>query len=340
MSEGTDSRADISSGLVVPPEVAQRAVEWWLLSCEGEMSRSRRRNWMAWRNADPLHERAWRHIETVNARMAGLAGNTSQAALARVTLGRAGATSRRRAVKTLGVAFFGGGVAWQVEQHLPWRNWVADVRTASGERRSLVLDDGTQMVLNGASALDIGFSAQRRMLRLHKGEVLITTAKDGRQPARPFVVMTRGGEAEALGTRFVVRAEEGESALVSVFEGAVRLTPRAAGSTLVLQAGEQASFDAQGTSSASAVHEDSTAWVDGMLIARAMPLSDVLAALQPYSEARLVCEPRVAGLRISGTYPLADVPRVLAVLGALPQLRVRPLTRWWGRHEIVVETSD
>jgi transmembrane sensor len=76
-----------------------------------------------------------------------------------------------------------------------------------------------------------------------------------------------------------------------------------------------------------------------MLVARGLPLPHLLAALQPYSAARLACAPEVAHLRVSGTYPLDDVPRVLAALGALPGLRVRTLARWWGRQEVVAEAA-
>ena len=120
----------------------------------------------------------------------------------------------------------------------------------------------------------------------------------------------------------------------------MRLTPRdAAGEALVLPAGRQATLRAEGVSAPQSAHEDSTAWIEGMLVARGMPLADMLAALQPYSAARLVCAPEVAHLRVSGTYPLDDVPHVLAALGALPGLRVRTLARWWGRQEVVAEAA-
>ena len=324
--------------MTVPPEVAHRAVEWWLLLQDGDLPEPQRRAWQAWRAADALHEQAWQRIAAVNARLAGLAA-PQQAAIARAALAPRG-PARRRVAQTLAVLAFGAGVAWQLEQRTPWRTWVADVRTARGERRRLVLEDGTQLVLNGASALDIAYGPALRRLRLLEGEVLITTAPDSHQPARGFAVQTAAGEAQALGTRFAVRALAGGGTWVGVFEGAVRLTPRdAAASALVLPAGRQATLQAQGVSAPAAVHEDSTAWTEGMLVARGLPLPDLLAALQPYSAARLACAREVAHLRVSGTYPLDDVPRVLAALGALPGLRVRTLARWWGRQEVVAEAA-
>ena len=329
----------MTAGTGVPPEVARSAIQWWLLQQDGDMPEPQRRAWQAWRAADALHEQAWQRIVSVNERLAGLA-QPQQAAIARAALAPRGPARRRRVAQALAVLAFGAGVAWQVERHTPWMNWVADVRTARGERRRLVLEDGTRLVLNGATALDVGYGPRLRRLRLLEGEVLVTTAPDSRRPARPFIVQTAAGEAQALGTRFAVRALDGGGSRVAVFEGAVRLTPgQAAGDALVLQAGQQATLRAEGVSAPRPAHEDSTAWTEGMLVARGMPLADMLAALQPYSAARLACAPEVAQLRVSGTYPLDDVPRVLAALDALPGLRVRSLTRWWGHQEVVAEAA-
>lgn len=320
----------------LPPEVARCAIEWWLKHQEGGLSDASAREWQDWRAADPLHEQAWQRIVAVNQRLAGLVP-PPQSQLARAALVARGSTNRRRVIQTLTVAAFGAGLAWQLEQRLPWQGWVADARTARGERRRMSLPDGTQIVLNGASALDIEYNPRHRRLRLLQGEVLITTAKDTEQPARPFAVQTAAGDALALGTRFSVRALAGGDFQVAVFEGAVRLTPRlATQGSPVLQAGEQATLSPDGVSPPVPVNEDSTAWTEGMLVARGMALDQMLAALQPYSDATLACEPGVAGLRISGTYPLADVPGVLAVIGALPGLQMRTVTRWWGRREVVV----
>lgn len=323
----------------VPPEVARSAIEWWLRHQDGELPDEQARQWQAWRAADPLHEQAWLRIVGVNQRLAGLVP-PPQAPIARAALAPNGSARRRHVVRALAVAAFGAGLAWQLERHTPWQSWAADVRTARGQRRQMVLPDGTQIVLNGASALDIDYGPGHRRLRLFEGEVLVTTAHDSLQPARPFTVRTAAGEALALGTRFSVRALAGGGFQVGVFEGAVRLSAQLAGQDArLLKAGEQATLRADGVSPPTAVHEDSTAWTEGMLVARGMPLADLLAALQPYSEAALACDPGVAGLRISGSYPLADVPRVLAVIGALPGLELRTMTRWWGRREVVVSRA-
>lgn len=327
---------------LVPPEVAQQAVEWWMLLQTADMNQALQQEWQSWRVANPLHEQAWQRISSVNQRLAGLVP-PQQTGIARAVLSAQNSSrpQRRRVVQALAVLMFTGSVAWQAEQQIPWRHWVADVRTARGERRRMVLEDGTQLVLNSDSALNIQYNALERRLRLLAGEVLITTARDAHQPARDFLVETAEGQAQALGTRYLVRAGNDASTQVSVFDGAVKVRPRLAPEqAMVLHAGQQAVLRAQSISSLTQAYEESTAWTEGMLVAKGMPLAEMLRILQPYSACTLGCEPAVAAMRISGTYPLDDVPQVLNVLGALPQLQVRRLTRWWGRQEVLLSLAS
>ena len=320
----------------VPADLAKQAVEWWLQLQEELGNTALQSQWQAWRAQDPLNEQAWQRIEVVQQRLNGL-GDTPLAALARSALVSRRGRGRRRAVQALVLLVFGGGAAWQMEAHMPWRRWVADVRTARGERRRLTLSDGTQLVLNGGSALDIVFGSTDRRLLLRAGDVHVVTAADSQQPARSLVVQTEAGEMWPLGTRFTVNAAEGQRSLVAVYEGAVRLRPR-------LQpqqergrpAEQQAWLDTRGVAAAVPAYEEQSAWIDGMLVARNMRLDAVLQALQSASVATLVCHPAVAGLKVSGTYPLDDVPRVMDTLGMLLQLQVRSLRRWWGGQELAI----
>jgi transmembrane sensor len=319
----------------VPPEIARRAVEW-LVALQGEgVSERQRTEWSRWRAADPAHEQAWQRIEAVNGRIATLAGpgtaSIAQAALA------PRAPRRRRVVQTLAVFCVAGGAAWSVQRQAPWRAWTADLRTDVGERRSLALADGTQIVLNTGSAVDVRYGATERRLRLVAGEIAITTAHDA--AARPFLVETAQGEVQALGTRFVVHAAA-QRTQVAVYEGAVLLRPRDnAAATLRLQAGQQAGMDAAIAGSAQPAHEDASAWIDGMLVAHDMPLSDFLAALSRYSPHPLACDPAVAQLRVSGSYPVADVGRVLDVLSATLSLQVQTVTRLWGLQTVRIQLA-
>lgn len=324
----------------VPATVAQSAVEWWLQLQDAPASAALQMQWQAWYAADPQHAQAWQRIEAAQQRLRGLADSPQTPPLlaaARVALVPRRRAGRRRAVQALVLLVFGGGAAWQMQANTPWRSWAADVRTAHGERRRLTLDDGTQLVLHGGSALDLAYSTTERRLVLRGGEVHVTSASDRQQPARPLVVQTMAGEMRPLGTRFTVRTADDGRSLVAVYEGAVQLQPRLApAQTQVLPAGRQAWLDARQVLTSTPADEDHTAWIDGMLVARGLRLDAVLQALQPASSATLICHPAVADLQVSGTYPLDDVPRAMVSLGTLLQLEVHTLRRWWGGQEIAI----
>lgn len=288
------------------------------------------RDWLA---GHPDHQRAWARIEAVNLRLRGVAGTS---ALAQATLAPVGARPRRRVVGALGFALLSGGMAWQLERLAPWQEWAADERTGVGERRTVTLADGGTVVLNTDTAIDLRFDASERRLRIVRGEVFVTTGMDagwtGR--ARPFVVQTVQGELRPIGTRFAVR-QHADATQVAVLEGAVAVHPRGladrgeAGPTFILRVGQQVRFLAEDIGPVHPTSEAETAWVNGMLVASGMRLDEFLKELGRHRPGSLSCDPTVAHLRVSGTYPLSSTDRVLALLATAMPVEVRFFTRWW-----------
>lgn len=325
--------ADSAMGAVAP-EVARRAVEWLVELQSGEATDATRQAHRTWLRQHPDHERAWSHIEAVNQRLRSAAGAS---AVAQATLAPPRSPGRRRAVKMLVLLLFAGAGARQAEQRMPWREWLADERTGVGERRTIALADGSTVALNSDTAIDIRLTAAERRLRLAAGEVLIVTGKDtgrGGGP-RPFVVETGHGELRPLGTRFAVRRRTGASR-VDVFEGAVAVLPHdladggiEAGQGRVLRAGERAEFTRSAVSLPQPASEADTAWTDGMLVANGMRLDDFLAELDRHRPGHLACDPAVAHLRVSGTYPLADTNRILDLLRTTLPVETHFFTRYW-----------
>lgn len=315
------------NAMVVPPGVAQRAVEWMVELQAQPLPDEVRLAWQQWRDSHPDHERAWQRIEAVNGRLRTLGGPQHPAAAAALLTPRS--RQRRHAVKTLTVLFFTGGLAWTAQQQLPWRTWTADQRSGDGRRRNVALADGSAVAMNVGAAFDVDYDQHGRRLRLRAGEIVVTTAHDPAQ--RPFTVHTAQGTLQALGTRFAVRLYEAATQ-VSVFDGAVELRPARGTPSRTLQAGQQALFGADAIMPSLAADEDSIAWTDGFLIAKGMRLGDFLAELNRYSEVALSCAPEAAGLRVSGSYRLDDVQLVLETVSATLELNIETRTRFWGRY--------
>jgi transmembrane sensor len=327
-------------GEPVPSDVAQRAVEWLIDLQAEQVSPMLQDNWQRWRAAHPDHERAWQRIETVHGQVFGQLHHLPspvKSAISRASLTPPRSQARRNTITTLAVLLFAGGTTWLTQEGDGWSVWVADMHTAAGERRTVVLADGTTLVLNTSSAVNVDFSASERRVRLIAGEMLITTAKD--MLARPFLIETSQGEARALGTRYVVRLQDKATDVV-VYEGAVRITPRhASGQPQTLQAGQRASFTWDAITKPQMADSDSSAWTDGFIIAKGMRLADFMAELNRYSPHALSCDPAVADLRVSGSYPLADISMVLDTLSAMLSLEIETVTRFWGLQTVRVRLA-
>ncbi|ARP89156.1 histidine kinase [Bordetella genomosp. 9] len=313
----------------VPPEVAERALEWLLALQDDGACPAIKEAWQRWRTEHPDHERAWQRIESVRCRLEPLA-SPFNAAVAQATLAPPPAPHRRRAVKAMAVMIAGGAAAWGVEAFAPWRQWASDYRTGVGERRTWVLEDGTRVLLNTDSAIDVRFDAAQRRVALLAGEIVIATAADSSPNARPFLVETAEGMARALGTVYRVRRFDGGTAL-DVFEGAVEVRPRDnPGASLVVRAGFGTRYSSRTVEPPSRADESVIAWRDGFIVARGMRLDDFLAELGRYTSDALSCDPAIAGVRVSGSFPIASIDKVLRNVGTTLGVRIEIRSRFWG----------
>ncbi|OPL28796.1 hypothetical protein B5L72_19325, partial [Pseudomonas aeruginosa] len=216
----------------VPPQVAEQAVRW-LVELQGGADDERlRQAWQRWRQAAPEHEQAWRHIEAVNQRLAGIG-----TPLALAAINAPHSPQRRRALKTLLLVLAAGGSAWGLRESGSLQRWSADYATGVGERRRLALADGSRLELNSDTAVDVRFDAGERRLLLLRGEIQLSTGHD----PRPLHVYSAEGRLRPVGTRFDVRQFAGRTR-VAVHEGAVQVENRA-GQGLLLPSGRQLDFD-------------------------------------------------------------------------------------------------
>ncbi|QYG05909.1 FecR domain-containing protein [Janthinobacterium sp. PAMC25594] len=308
-------------------DVQQQAAEWLTVLMSDEASEAQHAAWQRWRGADPEHERAWQHIDAVSRRFNGLHRGAAAQALAG-TRQQAVNGKRRQLLAWLGVAAGGGLLAAQTGTWDGVRALRADYRTATGERREVVLDDGSVLSLNTGSAVNVRFDASRRLIELLAGEILVTSGH-GAGSAAPLVVATREGLVRALGTRFVVRQQDGVST-VEVFESAVEIRPRdSAGAPLLLAAGRGVAFSRHAPDAPHAIDAYADAWSRGQLIVDDVTLGDFLADLARYRPGVIDCAPAVAQLRLSGVFPLADTQRILNMLPNSLPVQVRSRTRYW-----------
>jgi len=315
--------------------VLDEAAEWLMRLHDSGATDADRAACERWRQADPQHALAWERAERLLGKLGGLPAALAMPALDRPRSHRA---QRRATVARLAALLAvapAGWLAWQAWYVADQRGWGADLRTATGERRTEHLADGSRLLLDTASAVDIRFDGALRLLTLRQGAISIETAADTATPHRPFVVDTAHGRLRALGTRFTVRQEGGRAdggpVRLAVTEGAVEVTLRGAASpALVVQAGQQTVLRAGEVTSPQPLQPEATAWTHGMLMADAMPLAAFCAELSRYRPGLLQCAPEVRALRVSGSFPLGDTDRTLTMLASTYPVDVQTRMRgYW-----------
>lgn len=310
--------ADVQRVGPTDTEALEEAAEWLMAMSAGSVTDAQRADWLAWRSSSPERAQAWQRAERLMGKLDGLPPTLSMSALDRpADPGRRAMISR---LALLLAVLPAGWAGWKLTEQ---QGWAADYRSTVGECRQLTLADGTQIFLNTDSAIDIRFDADERFIQLRRGEILVQTAPDIVVPARPLRVGTREGRMQALGTRFSVREQDGRTYL-AVIEGAIRIEPARAAANLgtVVQAGERVDFNAHTVSRPMPVDTTATAWTQGMLLADGMRLDDFVTELARYQRGVIRCDPRIAGLRVSGAFPVSDTRRSLSMLESTYALRV------------------
>jgi transmembrane sensor len=333
-----------------PDDAAKRralaeAAEWFAEWQAGEISATERQRWQAWHDASDTHRWAWRQVEGISRRFtANLDASERQTAGGVISLARQQRRGRRhllRGLSSLVIAVVLTGLSWQWTPLTQWvAYWGADYRTATGDITRIELEDGTQVWLSSASALDVDYDRERRRLQLITGEVLIVTGKD---PERPFYLDTRSARLTPLGTRFSVRQRQADE-LLAVFEGAVAIQTHGDASHTsqhqVLDAGQQASYSANGISELSPAEGSRAAWANGVLLAESMSLTTFVSELSQHHHGRLEVDPAVADLTLLGAFPLDDLERTLHMVETTLPVKVRQVMPWWIKIEAAESASQ
>jgi ferric-dicitrate binding protein FerR (iron transport regulator) len=197
---------------------------------------------------------------------------------------------------------------------------------------SLRFDDGSLITLNGVASASFSASGQKQV-RLRAGSLSASIAKQ--LAGRPFLLSTPTASMEVLGTRFTVESAPDET-LLSVNEGAVRLTRLADGRVVDVPAEHQVLAGAGASEELIARRPDATvsAWRSDLA---AGPRGTMGEWLPPGDgmPARLRSEPHMV---VAGHSDPVTVYRVAATVPEPPlQLAAGSVIRVRGRLESPAE---
>ncbi|MDD2059773.1 FecR family protein [Pseudomonas sp. GD03860] len=310
--------------------VVKQAIHWMLKLRENGNNPLLQQQCEHWRAAQPEHELAWQRVQSLHQELnlralpgAGVALQTLENSNQRL--------HRRQALKLLGGAVILGSAAWLGKDLKALDDWTSDYASGTGERRSFRLPDGSLLQLNTDSAADLAFDSRQRLIRLKRGEMMLTCANDTAHPAgRPLLVQTRHALLEGFDARIVVR-QEADCTQVSISQG--NLAVHAPGALQWFSAGQSVRVDVLGVSLLQQQTMDAGAWVEGLIVTRDMRLAEFLAEIGRYRHGYLSCADDIADLRLSGVFRLQDTDKLLQLLPQTLPVKLSYRTRWWVRLE-------
>ncbi|MFF7064178.1 FecR domain-containing protein [Pseudomonas sp. NPDC008258] len=200
----------------------------------------------------------------------------------------------------------------------------SDYATVAGERREVLLNDGSRLWLDSASSVDVDVQGATRTVRLRQGRVFAEVVHDG----RPFVVHVDEAKVEVLGTRFSVSREAGGDEVV-LLSGRVQVSTPS--HQQLLASGQRLRVHGERVETPESVDaERLLAWRTGQLRVREVPLQQVLQQLVGYQGKRLVLLNEQAGQRrVSGSFNLDKADSALDALVSSQQLQAHVVLGHW-----------
>ncbi|HEV2533569.1 FecR family protein [Phenylobacterium sp.] len=191
--------------------------------------------------------------------------------------------------------------------------------TKTGERSVVRLQDGSTLSLNTASKVSVRFADKVRRVSLDRGEAFFDVAHDAQ---RPFIVAAGGAAVRAIGTRFDVRRDAGQTR-VTLVQGVVGVSQ--GGRSWTLHPNQQLRLEAATPAAPQALDAASaTSWTGGRLTFHETPLGEAVAEVNRYSETKIeLGAPGYGAVRVNGVFDAGDTASFVSAVTALFPLKAR-----------------
>lgn len=212
--------------------------------------------------------------------------------------------------------------------------------TGIGEQRTLILADGSTVILNALTTIKVQLTKEARTISLVRGQAYF---HDVDEPNRPFIVHSSTSTVRAIGTVFDVD-KESDRTIVTVLEGQVAVAKSVAGidsterrellrdlaepantlKAVLVPAGKQVTLLAHSTPVPKPVDVSAvTAWLQQRLIFDGTPLQEVAQQFNLYSKRRLVIvDAALRTVGVSGVYSASDPAALIGFLRSQPAMHV------------------
>lgn len=221
------------------------------------------------------------------------------------------------------------GIWWQSQGTAPSLIGQSEARTPIetrvGEVRTERLADGTSVILDTDTLLLVRMTAKERSVEIKRGRARFSVVQDER---RPFVVQGGGTDVTSVGGSFDMSVRKGVR--ISPIESVLTLSVRrpvpggqtkslqlSPGQLLTLEAGQQTEL------SVISAPRSEQQWVTGVKSFDNVPINDVIAEANGYSETKIELATAALGRReMFADIDIRDIERVAHAISAFLDLDI------------------
>ncbi|WP_340264112.1 FecR family protein [Sphingobium mellinum] len=276
--------------------IDERALAWVIATRDPDFA-----DWDAftlWLEADPAHASAYDALMAADVDLPAIIPANP---VAIPSPANDAGDRRRRPMRWIGGGVLAAALVAAVSIGLPDRTDIYSVATRPGETRSIALDDGTRIDMNGGTALRLD-RKNSRFAALDGGEAAFTVHHDARNPFRVTV-----GDAlvEDAGTVFNI-VHTASATRIDVSEGKVIYNPGR--EAIALPAGRALSQDAGGLRVMDIAPPAVASWRQGRLTYDNASVSQISSDIARSLGVRITATPRARAMHFTGTIRLERDP--------------------------------
>ncbi len=198
-------------------------------------------------------------------------------------------------------------LSYQLPTH--YQNWQSDYYTVPGKQLTVVLDDGSRLILNTDTAVAVDVSVKQRHIELLRGEAYFQVSPD---KSRPFIVSNGTAKVRAVGTAFSVKKSDRDMRVV-VNEGTVEVSDNKINVPALVHINQQVDYRNSHVGQVMAADIlETLAWQRGQLIFERQPLSQVIKEVNRYRSGQIMLiNPKLKERVVSGVFDIADPDAVV-----------------------------
>jgi len=197
---------------------------------------------------------------------------------------------------------------------------IETVTTPYGARTNFKLPDGSEVWMNSGST--ISFPKQYSAIRNVEltGQAYFKVLKDG----KPFIVKTRLGSIEVMGTSFDVKAYTDETFETTLVEGSVKVNNNI-NQLETLKPGQQSAITLANEFSVNEVNTElSTSWREGRLMFVNEPFANVAKALERWYNVKIELQgEKLKKLGYTGTIEMETFGEVLELINTTTPIKYK-----------------